>query len=105
MPGRSLSLSAFALLAALAVPAAGQAPSAPISTQTVDPDFRTRVERPAFAGTGQRPVLMIDEAHQNHHTAGDRYKPFADLAAQDGFEVVPGTAKLDAAALAPVRVL
>lgn len=111
------ALAASALLLSLGVtarPAAGQASSAPaatpavpapIITQTVDPDFRTRVERPAFAGTGERPVLVIDEAHQNHHTAGGGYKPFADLAAQDGFEVVPGTAKLDAAALAPVRIL
>lgn len=113
------TLAAAALLLSLSVtarPAAGQAPSAPSAaqappapaithTQTVDPDFRTRVEHPAFTGTGERPVLVIDEAHQNHHTAGGGYKPFADLAAQDGFEVVPGKAKLDAAALAPVRIL
>lgn len=114
------ALAAAALLLSLAAaarPAAGQAPSAPSSapavapaptiahTQVVDPDFRTRVERPAFTGTGERPVLVIDEAHQNLHTAAGGYKPLADLAAQDGFEVVPGTAKLDAAALAPVRVL
>ncbi len=121
-----LALAATALLLSLGGPvrpvasqAAGQAPAAPAvppapsptppavqQTVEVDPAFRTSVERPAFAGApGERPVLLLDEAHRNHHTAGGTYRPFADLAAQDGWRVVAGTAKLDAAALAPVRVL
>lgn len=108
MPDRVLRLAVLA--AALALPAAGQpapspAPTPAPSQQTVaaDPEFQPRVERPAFPG--EKPVLLLDEAHFNHHTAGGRYKPFADLASQDGFRVVPGTRKLDRAALAGTRVL
>jgi hypothetical protein len=32
---------------------------------------------------------LFDEAHNNFHTAGGRYKPFADLIANDGYQVAP----------------
>ncbi len=32
---------------------------------------------------------MFDEAHHNFHTAGGRYKPFADLMASDGYQIIP----------------
>ena len=71
--------------------------------QTVDPDFKAPVERPAY--TSKHPVVMIDEAHSNYHTAGGHYKPFADLLASDGYRVVPGTRKFEKGSLKTVRVL
>ena len=38
--------------------------------QVSDPDFDTRVARPAY--TKQRPRVLFDEAHANFHTAGGR---------------------------------
>lgn len=63
-----------------------------------------RLTHPAYAaGTG--PVVMIDEAHQNFHTMGARYLPFARLLRADGYVVRPGAARYDSATLASVRVL
>jgi hypothetical protein len=55
--------------------------------QGSDPDFDTRVARPAY--TKQRPRVLFDEAHANFHTTGGRYKPFAELVSNDGYEVTP----------------
>lgn len=86
---------AFAALLALASAAAAQ--------QMADPDFRPTVARPAFVGQG--PVVLIDEAHQNFHTADGRYEPFARLLRADGFDVRPSRALLTEAALKGARVL
>jgi len=62
------------------------------------------LSHPAYAaGTG--PVVVIDEAHQNFHTMGARYLPFAKLLRADGYVVRPGAARYDSATLAGVRVL
>ena len=71
--------------------------------QMADPNFKTRVEHPAY--TQGPPRVVIDEAHHNFHTAGGRYKPFADLLRSDGYEVVPGTTKFKPGGLAGVSVL
>jgi len=55
--------------------------------QIADPDFDAKVAQPAFTKT--RPRLLFDEAHHNRHTAKGRFKPFADLMANDGYEVTP----------------
>jgi hypothetical protein len=36
-------------------------------TQAADPDFRPEVARPAYRGEG--PIVAIDRAHHNFHTA------------------------------------
>jgi hypothetical protein len=51
-----------------------------------DPEFNTKVERPAYSKTAPR--VMFDEAHNNFHTTSGRYKPFADLLANDGYHLV-----------------
>jgi hypothetical protein len=61
--------------------------------QVADPDFDTRVARPAY--TKKHPKVLLDEAHNNFHTAGGRYKPFADLLTSDGYQVTPGKKKFD----------
>jgi hypothetical protein len=48
-----------------------------------DPAFDARVAQPAY--TKKRPRVLFDEAHNNFHTAAGRYKPFAELIANDGY--------------------
>lgn len=53
--------------------------------QLYDPNFDTRVAEPAYRT--ERPRVLYDEAHLNVHTADGRYKGFADLITNDGYEV------------------
>lgn len=69
---------AAALLCCLAFPAAAQ--------QLADPDADVSVAKPAYA-KGAGPLVLIDAAHHNFHTADGRFKPFADLLRNDGFKV------------------
>jgi hypothetical protein len=57
--------------------------------QRADPGFDVQVAYPTF--TSVHPRIAIDEAHNNFHTAGGRYKPFADLMTNDGFLVSRNT--------------
>ena len=54
---------------------------------------------PAYAGDLKHPRVLFDEAHHNFHTAGGRYKPFADLMTSDGYEVIPNREKFSRDAL------
>src|SRR5262249_49461788 len=67
------------------------APSLLLGQQEADPNFKVTVDRPAYVKT--HPKVLFDEAHFNFHTAGGRYKPFADLIAHDGYQVTPNKAK------------
>jgi S1-C subfamily serine protease len=60
--------------------------------QFADPEFDARVDRPAY--TSSHPLVLIDEAHNNFHTADGRYKPFADVLKNDGYSVEPSKEKL-----------
>jgi hypothetical protein len=71
--------------------------------QRSDPGFDVSVARPAL--TGLHPRVAIDEAHNNFHTANGRYKPFADLMANDGFVVSRNAGPLDSQALACCEIL
>jgi len=51
-----------------------------------DTKFKPPIEKPAYS-QGAGPVVMIDEAHHNWHTATGRYLPFADLLRRDGYVV------------------
>jgi hypothetical protein len=86
--GVVLSLRAFAGLA---------------QSQEADPNFDASVRVPAYAGAG--PVVAIDEAHFNFHTASGRYEPFAKLLRADGYTVRAGTELFSAASLASADVL
>ncbi len=55
--------------------------------QVADPSFKPKIEKPAFT-SGKGPVVLLDEAHYNFHTASGRYQPFADLLRRDGYVVV-----------------
>lgn len=56
------------------------------SQQQRDPGFSVDVREPAF-GPSEGPLVCIDEAHNNVHTAEGRYRPFADLLRKDGYRV------------------
>lgn len=71
--------------------------------QLVDADFKASVETPAYSGSG--PVVAIDEAHSNFHTAGGQYKPFADLLTADGYKVIASNQKFDAVVPGGIDVL
>ncbi len=60
--------------------------------QIPDTSFSPPIEHPAFA-VGAGPVVLIDEAHDNFHTATGRYLPFARLLGRDGYVVRASTAK------------
>ncbi len=71
--------------------------------QVADPNFSTKVDRPAYKKKG--PKVLFDEAHNNFHTAGGRYKPFADLITSDGYQVTPNKEKFSAATLKDFKIL
>jgi hypothetical protein len=80
---RKLTALALSLMAASAL----LAPSAD-AQQVADTSFRPPIPAPAYR-PGRGPVVLLDEAHFNFHTAGGRYKPFAELLRRDGYVVEP----------------
>jgi len=56
--------------------------------QMSDPGFDPTVAHPAYP-VGAGPRVLFDEAHFNFHTAGGRYRAFADLLTRDGYRVSP----------------
>jgi hypothetical protein len=57
-----------------------------LAQQVADTAFFADIEDPAYRlGTG--PVVLIDEAHNNYHTAAGRYLAFATLLRRDGYVV------------------
>jgi len=54
--------------------------------RTVDKSFSCVIKNPAYP-EGKGPVVLIDEAHNNFHTAVGTYLPFADLLRQDGYVI------------------
>lgn len=74
-----------------------------VAQQVADPDFDTRVSKPAYAK--KHPKVLFDEAHNNFHTSTGRYKPFADLITSDGYSVTPNKKKLSKETLAGFDVL
>src|SRR5207247_11394194 len=62
--------------------------------QIADPNFDAKVAKPAYTKNGPR--VLFDEAHNNFHTASGRYKPFADLITNDGYQVTPNYKKFSA---------
>lgn len=60
------------------------------SQQVADTGFNPVIVRPEYV-LGKGPVVLIDEGHNNFHTADGRYLPFARLLRADGY-VVQGSA-------------
>lgn len=72
--------------------------------QVADTSFMPPVPEPAYR-TGRGPVVMLDEAHFNFHTAEGRYKPFAELLRRDGYVVKASSLKFSKASLRGGRIL
>lgn len=66
-------------------------PAGVFSQQVPDPGFNTRVARPAY--TRNNPKVLFDEAHNNFHTTGGRYKGFVELITNDGYQVTANKEK------------
>ena len=72
--------------------------------QVADSLFAPAIGAPAYRA-GRGPVVFIDEAHSNFHTAGGRFFAFAQLLRRDGYDVRPLRDRFTRAALDPARVL
>lgn len=72
--------------------------------QRPDLDYQPPIVAPMF-GVGTGPVVLIDEAHTNFHTADGRYRTFAELLRRDGFIVRPNTDLFSAAGLQDADIL
>ncbi|HEX8291276.1 MAG TPA: DUF4350 domain-containing protein [Pyrinomonadaceae bacterium] len=73
------------------------------ASQVPDPNFDTKVERPAY--TKKRPRVMFDEAHFNVHTTATGYRAFAEMMANDGYRITPNRGKFARNTLKGFRVL
>jgi hypothetical protein len=71
--------------------------------QRADPNFDVTVAKPAYTDT--HPNVRIDEAHFNFHTSAGRYKPFARIVANDGYQVAPNRSKFTKSALKDCDIL
>jgi len=69
-----------------------------------DPDFDATVKVKTY-GAKEHPHIVIDEAHDNLHTADGLYKPLATLLTNDGYEVEAGKEKFQPQTLREMRVL
>jgi hypothetical protein len=66
--------------------------------RTVDGEFHPVIKNPAYP-QGGGPVVLIDEAHNNFHTADGTYLPFARLLREDGYEVTRGPGSISTSVL------
>jgi hypothetical protein len=80
------------------------ASSTAVAQQPADMDADLTVSRPLHA-RGQGPVVAVDAAHNNFHTAEGRYAPFAAVLRNDGYRVQALTAGITPSTLASLRVL
>jgi len=87
------------LLAALA----GLGGTTAFAQQQADLDYDTKVAEPAYEA--EHPAVLFDEAHNNLHTVGGLYKPFADLISHDGYRVEDNHKPFSEDVLAPYRIL
>ena len=72
--------------------------------QVPDTAFMPPVPNPLYK-TGEGPVVLIDEAHFNFHTADGRYQPFAALLRRDGYDVRPSKTAFSKASLKDGKIL
>lgn len=83
---------------------AGPSGASAMAQQVSDTSFKPPVPNPAYT-SGHGPVVLLDEAHFNFHTAGGRYKPFADLLRRDGFVVKSSRLQFSRATLGTGQIL
>lgn len=71
--------------------------------QIADPQFDAKVDDPAY--TDQHPEILFDEAHHSRQTTTGRFKPFVDLATNDGFHITPNKQAFSTSSLAGCDIL
>ncbi|MEM7560464.1 MAG: DUF4350 domain-containing protein [Planctomycetota bacterium] len=80
-------------------------PQTPLLAQQVaDREFKPRTMEPRFE-SGHGPVVAIDQAHHNFHTAAGRYSAFAKVIRADGYRVTVSNQAFSEEALAGVDLL
>ncbi len=72
--------------------------------QRADAGYEPDVPNPRWP-SGDGPLVLIDEAHNNFHTVSGRYGPFADLLRADGWRVEGSKGPFTREALDRARVL
>ena len=72
--------------------------------QVADRAFNPVVDKPRYQ-TGRGPLVAIDAAHLNFHTADGGYAPFANLLRLDGYRVESSTSPFAADVLGKMDVL
>ena len=80
------------------------AASSTAAQQVRDTSFRFENTNPAFSATAG-PVVCIDEAHNNFHTADGRYWAFAELLREDGYRVEGFGRRFDSKGLLDCNIL
>jgi hypothetical protein len=75
-----------------------------IAQQVPDSAFMPPVPNPLYK-PGEGPVVLIDEAHFNFHTADGRYQPFAALLRRDGYDVRASKTTFNKASLKDGKIL
>lgn len=73
------------------------------ASQFPDPNFDTKIERPAY--TKKHPRVLFDEAHFNVHTTTTGYKAFAEMMTNDGYRVTPNKDKFNRTMLKGFQLL
>jgi len=72
--------------------------------QVSDTAFAPPIPNPMYKA-GHGPVVLLDEAHFNFHTADGRYQPFAALLRRDGYDVRPSKLPFSKASLKDAKIL
>lgn len=72
--------------------------------QVADTTFNPPIAKPAYP-TGGGPVVMLDEAHFNFHTATGRYVSFAQLLRRDGYVVHASASRFTKESLGKGKIL
>jgi hypothetical protein len=80
------------------------APLSASAQQSAEMDVDLTVSRPLHP-QGQGPVVAVDAAHNNFHTASGRYAPFAEVLRNDGYQVRSLEVEVTPTALSDVGVL
>jgi len=83
---------------------AGLSGASAIAQQVADTSFKPPIPNPAYP-SGRGPMVLLDEAHFNFHTAGGRYQPFADLLRRDGYLVKSSRSQFSKTVLGTGQIL
>jgi len=84
---QNIIIASISLIALFSLAAKSQQTASTVEPpRTVDKSYSYVIKEPEYP-EGKGPVVLIDEAHNNFHTAVGTYLPFANLLRQDGYVV------------------